>query len=279
MDPAELEIRFPVPFRRTRLFVKKNPKVRKTQSLMKIIVIIFCIILFASWSYLNFYFYILITLKMLVVASIPLHIASIVSDSEEIVEYWKDKDYRKKIVKEKLFYTTYQIAQIFLISLVVFSLYHLTGMVNYWNTNELFPNIRSSEFQPTPIEALLLATVWILSAISIWTTTLWYTGQFVKIKRYSEEKKALVLDNVLTIALASFIVFFLFYICLYIFLDNAFIRFKSGGSFEGMFFLQNFAEKMDYWILAIESGIIMTFNVVTFALGKITIAKRENFVS
>ncbi|MBY8999852.1 MAG: hypothetical protein KGD64_02965 [Candidatus Heimdallarchaeota archaeon] len=216
---------------------------------------------------------------MLVVASIPIHIASIVSDSEEIVEYWKDKDFRKKIIIEKLFYTTYQIAQIFLISLVVFSLYHLTGLVNYWDTSELFPNIISSKFQPTAIEALLLVSVWILSAISIWTASLWYTGQFVKIKKYSPEKKALVLDNVLTIALASFIVFFLFYICLYIFLDNAFIRFKSGGSFEGMLFLQTFAEKMDYWILAIEGGIILIFNVVTFTLGKISIAKRENFVS
>ncbi len=276
MDPSDLEIKFPFVFRRTRSYVRKNKNIRKYKILMNSIIIFACVIPAGAWSYFNYYFYMLIILKFLVVASIPLHAISLVADSEEIIEYWKDGTYRKKIIREKLFYTAYQLIVLFLVSLAIFSIFHLTGMVDRWETQGI---LTPSYYNPSAIEGVLIAIVCLLSVVTMWLAAYWHSGSFAKIKRFSKEKESVVFDNLAYLALATGIVFLLFYIGLYLFLDDPFITLKAGGSFEGELFLKTIAETLGYWTFVIEIGVLVLINLVFYLMGRRGLNTRTNFVS
>ncbi len=276
MDPSDLEIKFPFVFSRTRSYVRKNKNIRKYKIMANGIIIFACVFAAGAWSYFNYYFYMLIILKFLVVASIPLHAISLVADSEEIIEYWKKGTYRKKIIREKLFYTAYQLIVLFLVSLAIFSLFHLTGMVDRWEAKGI---LTPSYYNPSAIEGVLIATVCLLSVLTMWLSAYWYSGSFAKIKRFSKEKGSIVFDNLAYFALATGIVFLLFYIGLYLFLDDPFITLKAGGSFEGELFLKTIAETLGYWTFVIEIGVLVLINLIFYLMGRRGLNTRTNFVS
>ena len=276
MEPSDLDIYFPFVFRRTRSYVRKNRNIRQYKNMMNSIIIVSCVLAAGAWSYFNFYFYILTILKFLVIASLPLHAISLAADSEEIVEYWKDGTYRKKIIREKLFYTAYQLIVLFLVSLAIFSLFHLTGMVDRWETKGI---LTPSYYTLSAIEGVLIAIVCLLSVVTMWTSAYWYTGYFAKIKRFSKEKGSIVLDKLAYLALAIVIVFLLFYVGLYLFLDDPFITLKAGGSFEGELFLKTIAETLGYWTFVIEIGVLVVINLVFYLMGRRGLKTRTNFVS
>jgi len=249
-----------------RKYLKQRTELKKVLYPVRLTILVFLILLGFAWSHVNFYFYIFIFTKILIVFGVCLFTIYAITDEKEVLEFWKTAEKRRKVVRTKMIYSTIETLTLFSICLFVFFILWVSGAIRYWD--EKYgggENPLVSLYQPDVWEILTIGAVFVLTLLAVWTSMYWFSGCFLKIKGYDEERK------IIKIKLSKFLICISILVVVFwiIFggIDLIYIRIKIGGSFEGIQALKNLLEPYVDWIPIVEIPVLVLFNIFFFLSG------------
>ncbi|MHA1852808.1 MAG: hypothetical protein ACTSUF_04770 [Candidatus Heimdallarchaeaceae archaeon] len=265
---------------RTRSILKNNNRAKIIFLILNIIQWFFYIIISLSWSYLNIYFFLLTSTKLVVIYSLIMFPLVIFVDDKGVIPLWNTREHRKDIIEEKILFNLVNALKFFLFNLGIILILKFSGLIEKWDKTN--PNITVSFYTPNALEAILIGLLVILCFFSIIIINYWFSLRFIKIEGFVEETQLLKLNRKkIIIGTVPFLC--LFWAILWGLLDQGFMLSKLNRNFEGAEKMLGFIVEANFWVLIWEISILIIIFITLIADIKrmnkldIQIATKNNF--
>jgi len=269
--------------KRTMNFIRSNEGLRNRFNSMQFSVGVTFFIYIFFFSILNcsfnFYYFFLDSLKAFIFIVVCYTLVYVLFDHESIVLKWKNKDDRIKIFLGKWSLSLIQASKIFILSIILLLIIHLSGSVKKLE-NRFFENYPDKpspfSYSPNIIEGLLIGLIIVLALFTMFTAAYWSVARFITITGYLNEKK-LVKAKTKPFILGLFLQLPLLLIFTII-LDGMFMEIKNGDIHNNWNRLYPLLEGREYFILIIQAILLFILNLLYFIDGYQKMMKREDFV-
>lgn len=265
---------------RTRSILKNNNRAKIIFLILNIIQWFFYIFISLSWSYLNIYFFLLTSTKLVVIYSLIMFPLVIFVDDKGVIPLWNTRENRKNIIEEKILFNLVNALKFFLFNLGIILILKFSGLIEKWDKTN--PNITVSFYTPNALEAILIGSLVILCFFSIIIINYWFSLRFIKIEGFVEETQLLKLNGKkIIIGTVPFLC--LFWAILWGLLDQGFMLSKLNRNFEGAEKMLGFIVEANFWVLIWEISILIIIFITLIADIKrmnkldIQIATKNNF--